>query len=132
MKIHCLCLAVAVGLVASLPAAMAQTSASAPVPGASAPSVAKAGRRALTPAELRANAAPPDDLRPEGPVVPQLSIPLGKPKPGPVKPKLRAMRPNPAASSGGVNDTAARCEAEADESARAQCRDSLVHPGRTR
>ena len=126
MKLRCLPLAAVLALATSLFAAMAQTSTLLPSAGASAPTAAKAGPRALTPAELR-DSASPDDLRPEGPVKPQISIPLGKTAPVPLKSQLRAARPGAAASSGGINDAAARCEAQTDEQARAKCRDKFAH-----
>ena len=136
MKMYCLPLAAAWVLAAAMPAATAQgqalVSASAPVSGASAPPAAKAGRKPLTPAEMRDNAAPPDESRPEGAVVPQISIPLGKPSPASSKPTSRATRPEPAASSAGVNDAVARCEAQVSEQARGECRDKLARQGRSR
>jgi hypothetical protein len=65
-------------------------------------------------------------------LVPQISIPLGKSAPGLQKPKLRAARPDPAASSGSVNDEVARCEAQTDTYARAKCREWLAQQGRSR
>ena len=111
------------------PWAAGQSVAPAPDPGASAPVAAKPGPRTLTPAEKRDNATPPDESRPDGPVVPQISIPLGKSGPVSSKPVVRVPRPQPAASSGGVNDAVARCEAEADDQARAACRDRLSRQG---
>jgi hypothetical protein len=135
MKIHCLS-RVAVVLAASMLATVspwaAAQSAAPPASGASAPAAAKPGPRTLTPAEKRDNATPPDESRPEGPVVPQISIPLGKSLPAsskPTLPTLRPPRPAAAASAGGVNDAVARCEAQADESLRAKCRDRLSHQG---
>ena len=64
--------------------------------------------------------------------MPQISIPLGKPSPLPLKPKLRTARPDPAAPSGGVNDEVARCEAQTDVYVRAKCREWLAQQGRGR
>jgi hypothetical protein len=132
MKFNCLPMVAAWACVAVLVPATAQTAAPRPLPGASASDPAKAGPRALTPAEKRDSATPADESRPEGPVVPQISIPLGKPTAEPLKPTLRAARPAPTASSGGVNDAVARCEAQADAATRARCRDRLAHQGSSR
>ncbi len=136
MKINRLSLRAVVLAAATLSAlsawVSAQTVAPAPAAGASAPAAALPGPRTLTPAEKRDNATPPDDSRPEGRVVPQISIPLGKSLPAaskPTLPTLRPTRPAAAASSVGVNDAVARCEAQADEAARARCRDRLSHQG---
>ena len=110
----------------------AQTAATVPAAGASAPAAALPGPRTLSPAEKRDNATPPDESRPEGRVVPQISIPLGKSLPAtskPTLPTLRPPRPAAAASSVGVNDAVARCEAQADEATRARCRKRLSHQG---
>ena len=132
MKIHSLPLVTAVVLAALQCSAAAQTGAPAPMPSASAAPAAKPGPRPMTPAEVRDSAAPTGDLRPEGQVTPQISVPLGKPFPTPPKPTSPAVRPATAASSGGINDAVARCEAQADEAARAKCRDSLARSGGSR
>ena len=140
MKTRSLPLAATLALAFALPAACwAQAAAPVPAPGASGASVAttaapaaKPGRRTLTPAEQRENATPLDESRPEGPVVPQISVPLGKQSPLPLKPKLRTARPDPAAPSGGVNDEVARCEAQTDVYVRAKCREWLAQQGRGR
>ena len=130
MKIECLPLAAT--LVFAVAAAMAQTDAPAPSAGASAPRAAKPGPRALTPAELRESASSPADDRPEGAVTPQLSIPFGKSAAAPLKPDSRAQRRGAAASSGGIDDSAARCEAQSDAEVRAACRAKLTRAVRTR
>ena len=68
----------------------------------------------------------PGDLRPENPVTPQLSIPLGK-KPV-LAPEPRAQRRIGSASAvaGGIDDASARCEAQASDAARAACRGKLA------
>lgn len=132
MKINRPLLVAALALAAVLPWAAAQSVLPGPVVGASAPAAAKPGPRPFTPAEQRENATPRDESRPEGPVVPQISIPLGKSVPASSKPTLRAARPEPAASSGGVDDAVARCEAQADAPTRAKCRDRLSHQGTRR
>ena len=85
---------------------------------------AKPAQTVPTPAETRDSAAPPGALS-RGPVVtPQITIPLVKAVPDPVDPPaLRGGKPAPV---GGINDAAARCEAQADVQARAKCRDSLA------
>ena len=106
------------------PPALPPTTASAPgkaVPG---------GPRLRTPAETAARAAAPGALRPERPVVPQVSIPLGKKASPTTKPETRAMRNGTAAASGGVHDATARCEALADVQERASCRAGLAKDAR--
>ena len=109
----------------ALSSAVAQTSAPAPNSGASAPRPAKPPPRLLTPAELRDSASSPADEPPAGAVTPQISIPLGKKPAPPLKPYSRA-----AAAPGGIDDAAARCEAQASEPARAECRDKLTRAAR--
>jgi hypothetical protein len=101
--------------------------ASAPAGVASAPAAPPTGGpRLLSPAEKRdnADAAAGPDLRPDRPVVPQISIPFGKgPKPPPAS-APRAARKGP---NGGVTDTAARCEAQTSDEERAACRKQAAH-----
>jgi len=133
MKSRCLPLAAALLLAASPLAATAQSSASAPISAASAAPAAKPGPRLLTPAESRDSASPPGELRPERPVTPQISVPLGKTPPASVKSPSRALRRGKAASAaGGIDDAAARCEAQSDAQARAKCRDSRAREARSR
>ncbi len=87
----------------------------------SAPAPAKPAPRAMSPATQRDSAAMPDETRPEGKTVPQLSIPLGKG--APTKPTVGVPKSGKSRTSGGVDDSAARCNAEADDTARALCRD---------
>lgn len=131
MKIDFLPLAAALALAALQFPSTAQTSAP-PLPAASAAPAGKPGPRLLTPAEMRDSAAPTGDLRPEGQVTPQISVPLGRAFPKPPKPAAPAVRPATAASSGGINDAVARCEAQADEASRAKCRDNLARAGGSR
>lgn len=117
--------AVVVSLAFALPAVMAQSSAL-PSVAASAPRPAKPVRlpaRPLTPAELRESSSPTIDDRREGTATPQLSIPLGKTAPAQLKPAARPARiaAAAAAAASGIDDRAARCEAQADASARAAC-----------
>ena len=133
MKTRCLPLAAALLLAASPFPATAQSSAPPPISAASVPPAAKPGPRLLTPAESRNSASPPGELRPERPVTPQISVPLGKTPPASVKSQSRALRRGKAASAaGGIDDAAARCEALSDEQVRAQCRDSRAREARRR
>lgn len=95
------------------PAAAAAAAASAP---ASAPS-ATSGRRVLTPTEKREGSSMPGDLRPEDRVTPQIVVPLRKPSSTPAAPAARS-----ASATGGIDDTAARCEAQSTRAARERCR----------
>ena len=121
MPIRCLPLFVC-GVIAALPlAAQAQAPASAPVakPAAQAPAARpKPAPNLMSPEEKRDTAT--HDLQPDRPVDPQVSIPLGK-KGGP-KGK----------SSGSIDDAAARCQAEATETARAACRDKAAKAAKSR
>ena len=95
-------------------------------PVASAPSSVRPGPRPMSPAEVRDAAAPTADQRPEGQVTPQLSIPLGKTPPAPLKLPARAAERAAAASAGRIDDGAARCEAATEAQLRASCRDTLA------
>lgn len=119
-------LAAALTLAAWLISSIAQTATEPPLPGASAPPATKPAPRPLSPSALRDSATPPGDLRPEDPVRPQLSIPLGR-KPV-LAPEPRAQRRigSASAAAGGINDASARCEAEADPQARLACRSKLA------
>ncbi len=127
MTTRCLPLAAAFTLAVSVFAAVAQP-ASAPVAAASAPKVEQAAPRPLSPTALRESASPPGDLRPEDPVKPQISIPLGKKPAVPLAPEPRAQRRmgSASAAAGGINDASARCEAEVGNAARAACRNKLA------
>ncbi len=59
----------------------------------------------------------PGDLRPEDRVKPQIVVPLRKEAPSLASPAARS-----ASASGGIDDTAARCEAQASRQARERCR----------
>ena len=78
MKIRCLTLAAALALAVSPFAAVAQASARPPNAAASGSSAGKPAQKLLTPAQKRESATAPGDLRPERPVTPQITIPLGK------------------------------------------------------
>ena len=133
MKTHFLPVVAALMLAALSCPAMAQSSASSPRSvAASGSRPTKPGPRQLTPTEMRENASPPGDLRPEHPVVPQISIPLGKTAHPRVKAEPRAVPRSKAASAGGVDDAAARCEAQSDEQASAKCLGKLSRESRNR
>jgi len=113
--------------------ALAQSGAPPPV-AASAASAASAqaptGPRVLTPTEQRNNAdnASARDLRPDRPVVPQISVPFGRappPPPGsaPSTPRRRGEAAPPPAP---IGDAAARCESLASDLERAACRKRLA------
>ena len=103
-----------------------------PGPGASAPAPAPAGPRQRGPAETGNRATAPGDLRPERPVAPQITIPLGK-KP-PVVPDRNASAPprSDSAPPGGVDDAVARCESQADPQELAACRAKLARAARAK
>ncbi len=126
MKIDAVAIAIAMVLGFGLPAAVMAQSSALPSLAASAPLSAKPlplPPRPLTPAELRDSGSAAIDDRREGTVTPQISIPLGKTAPAPMKPDARpARRGVPPTSAAGIDDAAARCEAQADAKARAACR----------
>ena len=86
------------------------------------------GPRLLSPAEKRdnADAAASPDLRPERPVVPQLSVPLGRTPPAPT-PSASRPRTGAATPPGHIGDAAARCESLPGDLERATCRKQLAH-----
>lgn len=102
----------------------ADAAASAPAVAPSAVTPAKAEKRPATPQEGRDSATAPGDLRPAARVTPQISVPL---MPGGVAGKPAYVRParGNGAPSGGVDDSAARCNAIADAQARKDCLDKL-------
>lgn len=103
------------------PAAATATSASAVLPAVSAP--AKPQKRPATPEEKRDSGTEPGELRPESRVIPQINVPLnpsGAGKPAYVRPAR-----GKAAPSGGVDDSAARCNAIENPQARKECLDKL-------
>jgi len=120
-------LLIAVCLALSPWAAMAQ--ASAPAAAASAPPLTKPGPRLATPAESRDRTSPPGELRPERPVTPQISIPVGRTAAPPSKTDPRTGRAAKPLFSGKVDDAVARCEAELGARERAECRERLAHEG---
>lgn len=132
MKIRHLPLAAAMVLAASAFAVRAQVDVPAPILAASAApaAAAKTGPRLLTPNQSRDSATTAGDVRPERRVTPQVNIPLGK-KPTPTtQPKRPPGSAQPGgAAAGGINDGAARCEAQVDEQERAKCHDKLAREG---
>jgi hypothetical protein len=109
--------------------ALAQSDAPPPV-AASAASAASAqaptGPRMLTPTEQRNNAdnASAPDLRPDRPVVPQISVPFGRaPASAPSTPRRRGEAAPPPAP---IGDAAARCESMTSDLERAACRKRLA------
>lgn len=102
----------------------AEPAASAPAVAPSAVTPAKAEKRPPTPQEGRDSATAPSDLRPAARVTPQVSVPL---LPGGVAGKPAYVRParGNGAPSGGIDDSAARCNAIADAQARKDCLDKL-------
>ena len=104
---------------------LAQTVAPAASAPASAPLASKPGPRLQTPTELRDSASTPGDLRPEERVTPQIVLPLRQGVPAP----RTAARRSATASSAGIDDSVARCEAQASEEARRVCRAGLAPKG---
>jgi hypothetical protein len=131
MKIRCLPLAAVLVLAVAPFAVMSQASAPS-VSAAPKPPSAKPGPRLLTPEESRESASTPGDVRPERQVAPQVSIPLGKKPPAPLKSDAGASRRKNGAPPGGIDDAAARCEAQVGEQVRAKCRDQLAREARAR
>lgn len=135
--------ALAATLALTLASAAAQPAASKPIalpdlPGAPAsvssapPAAAASGPRMRSPAETGNRAAAPGDLRPERAVAPQISIPFGKTAPAPTSRETRIVRRGNAPASGGIDETAARCESQIDAQLRADCRAKLAREARGR
>ena len=103
---------------AAVPPKAAASAASA-VLAAPVPKVAAPAPRVLSPAQQMQENAPVDDTRPEGTVTPQIMIPLGQKSPS----LIRQDKSTPAGKR--IDDSAARCEAIADATERAACRDKL-------
>lgn len=103
---------------AAVPPKAAASAASA-VLAAPVPKVAPPAPRVLSPAQQMQENAPVDDTRPEGTVTPQIMIPLGQKSPS----LIRQDKSTPAGKR--IDDSAARCEAIADATERAACRDKL-------
>ena len=126
MKTLCKRVACASALCAAVVSVQGQMKVEAPGAAASAASSVPVGPRVMTPEQRRAGASLPGEIRPERAVTPQISIPLGRSAPGPIKlPTRDAARRTPA-SPGAIDDAAARCEAQPGQQARAKCRDELA------
>ena len=127
MKLHHLPLAAAALIAALLPGAWAQGNAKPAAPAASAAKETKPGPRVVTNSEQRETSAPPGALRPDPKVAPQVSIPLvNTPTSAAKKPFVG--RSGTAAPTGGIDDSAARCEAETTAQLREQCRNKFARP----
>ena len=113
-------------------ASMAQVPGPVPDPVASAPvpPQTRPGPRLLTPIESRDSATQPGDLRPEHPVTPQISIPLGKTPPVARSPQPIGATRKPTSAAAGIDDAVARCESQLGEQVRAKCRDRLAREAR--
>lgn len=92
------------------------------MPSAPAPT-ARPEKRPATPQEKRDSATAPSQLNPALREVPQINVPITPSGAGKATyvPPQRAK----AAPSGGVDDSAARCNAIADAAARKECLDKL-------
>jgi len=132
VKFHCLPLAAALACAALPWGGVAQANAPVPSPAASAPPAAMQGPKQLTPQQSRDSATTPGDLRPEHATVPQINIPFGKAPAAAPKPPSAAPRGSNAASDVGIDDAVARCEAQVDAQARADCRAKLARQGSNR
>ena len=119
----------ALTLTTAMVSATAQSAAPAASAPASAPAPSTPEPRVQTPTELRDSATPPGDLRPEERVTPQIVIPLRKTAPSTKAQRAAARRGVAASASGGIDDSAARCEAEASKATREACRASLAAKG---
>jgi hypothetical protein len=113
--------------IAALPMVVSAQASAPPGVAASAAAAPPSGPRVLTPQDQRnkADAATAPDLRPERPVVPQISLPLGRAPPVP-KPSPRPRRSGAAAPPGHIGDAAAHCESMPDDLERASCRKRLT------
>ena len=139
MRSHChiyIARRVAAGALAfSTAGAFAQAS-TPPEPPVSAASairpIAPNGPRLRSAAETGNRAAAPGDLHPERPVSPQISVPFGKKPLPPTKREEGVIERGKAGSRGGVDDAAARCDAQIDDQVRATCRATLARERLTR
>ena len=98
--------------------------ASAPQAAASAPRTAKQPSKLMSPEESRDTAQ--HDLLPERQVTPQINIPLNKKGDVPEKPYGYTKSRKAGKAGGGIDDAAARCQAQANAQARAACLDKLA------
>jgi len=121
-------LALGIGAASAQPASAPNALPSLGASAASAPAPTQpVGPRLRSPAETGNRATAPGDLRPERPVSPQISIPIGKPVPadGPNADRRVLKRPAPP-TTGSIDDAAARCESQVDDTLRADCRARLA------
>lgn len=100
-----------------------------PGPAAPAAASAPAGPRLRGPAETGNRAAAPGDLRPERPVAPQITIPVGKRPPTPAPKRNAPAAASGGAAPGGIDDAAARCDSQVDPQAQAACRAKRAREG---
>jgi len=105
-------------------AAWSQGSVQPAAPVASAAATTRPGPRVVTTTEQRENSATPGAVRPDPKVAPQVNIPLVNTPVSARKPPLTSRSGN-TAPTGGIDDTAARCEAESNAQLREQCRNKL-------
>jgi hypothetical protein len=130
MKTHCLSLVGALLIAAAPITAWAQAAAPAstaaptlvPLPAAAPITSAKPTQKLLTPEQKRERAALPDDSQPAGPALEKITIPLGKNSPGP---SYSATGTTKSKTTGGVNDSVARCESLVDKQERTKCLDKI-------
>lgn len=111
--------------------ALAQAVAPAASAPASAPLASKPGPRLQTATDLRDSASTPGDLRPEELVTPQIVIPLRQSVPAAKVPRAATRQAAPASSTR-IDDSVARCEAQASEAARRTCLAGLAPKGAKR
>jgi hypothetical protein len=90
-------------------------------PGAAASAASQPVNAARTAAKAAQDAEVPGDVRPENPVVPQLSIPLKR-----ERSKELVAAPKSGNAVGGVDDGAARCRAMKTSTERTECQRALA------
>ncbi len=128
MKTYCLPLVAAMLCAATPLAAWAQAAAPAsaaapavvPLPAAVTPP--KPTQKMLTPEQTRDRAALPDDSQPAGPALQKITVPLGKNAPSP---SYSGTGTTKSKTTGGVNDSVARCESLVDKLERTKCLDKI-------
>jgi len=125
MKLHSLPAASLVLIAAFVSSAWSQGSVQPAAPAASAAKETKPGPRVVTNTEQRQTSATPGALRPDPKVAPQVSIPLVNTPTSAAKKPFTGRSSDAPAATGGIDDSAARCEAETTAQLREQCRDKL-------
>lgn len=132
LRLHLALVPAALLLAIALPAGAAAPAASAPArAAASAPPIEEPAptrsvpqKHLATPQEQRDSAAGTNQIRPESRVTsPLINVPINPSGAG--KPALVPQPRGKAAPAGGVDDSAARCNAIADAQARKECLDKL-------